>query len=127
MTLWLRTDNPQAEVILLSDDADLIAQKTWHAHRSLGVDLLPTIIELLQANVVAPKELKSVVVYEGPGSFTGLRIGIAAANSIAYSLNIPVTGVDEKKWNSKTIKSSSSDAWVLPQYGRQPHITQQKK
>ena len=42
---------------------------------------------------VAKNQLKAVAVSLGPGSFTGLRIGLGAAKAIAYGLNIPIIGV----------------------------------
>ena len=48
----------------------------------------------MQACGLQPRELSAVVVGQGPGSYTGIRIGIAAALGISQGLNIPVVGVD---------------------------------
>ncbi|HLD24540.1 MAG TPA: tRNA (adenosine(37)-N6)-threonylcarbamoyltransferase complex dimerization subunit type 1 TsaB [Patescibacteria group bacterium] len=60
-------------------------QKTSH-------DLLPLIEEALQENHISVTDLTEITVNEGPGSFTGLRVGIAVANALGLLLRIPVNG-----------------------------------
>jgi tRNA threonylcarbamoyladenosine biosynthesis protein TsaB len=55
--------------------------------------LFPAIAELLARNRVAYADLNRVAVTTGPGSFTGLRIGLSAARGLALALNIPIIGV----------------------------------
>lgn len=54
--------------------------------------LLPLIMELLRTTNNEPRTLKGIEVETGPGSFTGIRVGVSVANALAYSLNIPVNG-----------------------------------
>lgn len=56
--------------------------------------LLPTIKHCLQTAGVSPSELALVAVCSGPGSFTGLRIGVTAAKTLAYAADAPVVGVN---------------------------------
>jgi len=56
-------------------------------------DLLLAIDKILSQNQVKLDKLKAIAVNQGPGSFTGLRVGISVANALAYSLKIPVIGV----------------------------------
>ncbi len=58
--------------------------------------LLPLIDELLSENNLIPADLSAVEVHTGPGSFTGLRIGISVANTLFYILDIPVNGKKKK-------------------------------
>ncbi|HYM64871.1 MAG TPA: tRNA (adenosine(37)-N6)-threonylcarbamoyltransferase complex dimerization subunit type 1 TsaB [Candidatus Sulfotelmatobacter sp.] len=53
---------------------------------------LPLIDNLLNKNKVNLKDLSEIYVNEGPGSFTGLRVGVAIANCLSYLLKIPVNG-----------------------------------
>lgn len=56
--------------------------------------LVPAIAALLERCGRTPSQLDAVAVISGPGSFTGLRVGIATAKSLAYALRIPVIAVD---------------------------------
>ena len=54
--------------------------------------LLPFIEEILEKENKSFKDLTEIGVHTGPGSFTGIRVGVAVANSLGYGLNIPVNG-----------------------------------
>ena len=50
--------------------------------------------QLLKRNNIAPEVLEGIVVDRGPGSYTGLRIGVATAKGLCYALNIPLVSID---------------------------------
>lgn len=54
--------------------------------------ILPLINEILQKHSLTLNDLTSITVVTGPGSFTGLRVGVAIANALGYLLTIPVNG-----------------------------------
>ena len=54
--------------------------------------VMPLIDKVLKENGIDIKELNGINVNTGPGSFTGIRVGIAVANSLSYFLKIPVNG-----------------------------------
>ncbi len=54
--------------------------------------LMPLIEKLLKKNKLEFKDLKGIEVETGPGSFTGLRVGVSVANALGFSLGIPVNG-----------------------------------
>jgi tRNA threonylcarbamoyladenosine biosynthesis protein TsaB len=60
---------------------------------SRAVRVLEDVDELLRDAGAEPSELDGVVVGTGPGSFTGLRMGLAAARGLAFALDVPVAGV----------------------------------
>jgi tRNA threonylcarbamoyladenosine biosynthesis protein TsaB len=81
------------------------------------------------------KKLTGIVVNAGPGSFTGLRIGLSVANAIAYSEDIPIVGVanetDPEKLLQKGLavlksRSASFEGAIVPFYGAEPNITKPK-
>src|SRR5690242_2313426 len=95
--LTIRTDKPEAEIGLYDDERQLV-HHTWQAHRQLAETLHQAIKDILKKSQHGWSDLKGVVVYQGPGSFTGLRIGVSVANALAYSEQIPIVGSTEEKW-----------------------------
>ncbi len=129
MILALRTDKPEAELYLYDEDR-LADSFKWQAHRKLSDTLLTQIERLLQKNQLTLQSLSGIVVYSGPGSFTGLRIGITTANALAYSLNIPCTGASGDQWLSVAkalLNEQSLPSIVMPHYGAEANITKPRK
>lgn len=129
LVLTIRTDKPESEVGLF-DDVRKIDGFCWEAHRQLAESLNTKINELLNKNNKKIKDIEGLVVYGGPGSFTGLRIGISTANAISYALSIPVLGVNGEGWDRsgiKQLKQGSSDGIVMPNYGADANITLPRK
>ncbi|GGC97263.1 tRNA (adenosine(37)-N6)-threonylcarbamoyltransferase complex dimerization subunit type 1 TsaB [Thalassobacillus devorans] len=58
-----------------------------------SVRLMPAIAQLMKETGVTPSDLDRIVVAKGPGSYTGVRIGLTTAKSMGWALNIPVIGV----------------------------------
>ena len=61
-------------------------------------NIIENIDELLKQSQVEVSSLKGVMVIKGPGSFTGLRVGIAVANQFAHQLKIPIIGLRTDEW-----------------------------
>ncbi len=124
----LRTDAPDAELHVISDDKRL--DETWYAHRELSSTLLTHISNLLAKVPAQVADVKGIVIYQGPGSFTGLRIGFSVANALGASLNIPVVATGGDDWLERgraALQSTSTFVPVEPFYGSDAHITPQKK
>lgn len=127
MILALRTDKPEAELYLYQTGA-VIDSVQWLAHRELSDTLLTKIEELLSRNTLQLADLTGLVVYKGPGSFTGLRIGITVANSLGYALGIPILGVGEVDWHIEHLPMHfKTDTIVIPEYGQEATITKPRK
>ncbi|MDF2569256.1 MAG: tsaB [Sporomusa sp.] len=71
----------------------LVAELTVQTRKTHSERLVPHISSLLTMAEIPQNRLKAVAVSIGPGSFTGLRIGLATAKALAYALNIPLIGV----------------------------------
>ncbi len=128
--LALRTDTEQAELYLFTADGQKIDKKLWTAGRSLADELLPYIQELFKRNYVNTLDLHGIVVFTGEGSFTGLRIGTTVANTLAYSLNIPVVKSNADDWiksGLKRLSHAKTNIYVVPKYSKGPNITKPKK
>jgi tRNA threonylcarbamoyladenosine biosynthesis protein TsaB len=70
-----------------------LAELTMQGKLTHSETLLPHIEQVLKMAAVAKEELTGIAVSNGPGSFTGLRIGLAAAKAMSYVLGIPLVGV----------------------------------
>ena len=128
LILTIRTDKPEAELDLYDKDRRL-AHKTWQAHRQLAESIHSQIKDLLQSQDKSLDDLGGIAVFHGPGSFTGLRIGISVANALADGLGIPIVGSGGEDWISEAISKLSGGAnekIILPEYGASPHTSQPK-
>lgn len=129
MILTIRTDKPESEIGLF-DGQNRVVYETWQAHRQLAETIHVKIRGLLQQKGANFTDITGIVVYRGPGSFTGLRIGMSVANALAYGLNVPVAAHGGEDWvqiGIAHISASSSKQPVLPDYGSLPNITVSKR
>lgn len=88
-TLFLSTYNEFVLVAILKDGL-LIEKQNIKSERSHSIYIIPTIIDCLNKCLIKVNDLNEIIVINGPGSFTGVRIGITIAKTIAYTLNIPI-------------------------------------
>ena len=77
----------------LCEDEMLLGQTYLHTGLTHSQTLLPMAAGLLEQCGLKPQDLDLIAVAAGPGSFTGLRIGVAAAKGLAFGAGIPVIGV----------------------------------
>lgn len=130
MILTIRTDNPQAEVGLFKSDGTEVSYKKWQAHRELEATLLLTIEQILNESQTSKSYITGLVVYAGPGSFTGLRIGFTVANTLSAGLaigNVKSGGQDWIKDGISLLATINVPQILLPDYGGQANITKPKK
>lgn len=99
MTLYINTKDQRLIAVGLKKDDD--TYETLSDENQYGSQvLLDLITDILEKNEVNFEDLDDIEVEVGPGSFTGLRVGVSVANALAYSLNIPVNG---KKFETELI------------------------
>jgi tRNA threonylcarbamoyladenosine biosynthesis protein TsaB len=127
--LAIKTDQPTAEVYVYRAGS-LVTKKIWQADRQLSAELLENLRFCLKQAKLSFADLDGVVIFNGSGSFTGLRIGISVANSLAYGLGIPISDGFGSNWLLEGLSSLpkvSVGQPVMPVYDRPVHITKQKK
>jgi tRNA threonylcarbamoyladenosine biosynthesis protein TsaB len=92
--------------------------------------LLARIQDLCQKNELDFKDIQGIVGFKGPGSFTGLRIGLSVANALAYGMQIPIVDAKGSNWQRSGIAkllSGYSQKIILPEYNSEPNITKPRK
>ena len=72
--------------LALYDGERVVAEETWRSANGHTVELVPGLVRVLERQRVSPAELKGIAVALGPGSFTGLRIGLGIAKGLALTL-----------------------------------------
>jgi tRNA threonylcarbamoyl adenosine modification protein YeaZ len=87
-------------IALVEPGGELVAEVAWTTAHRQSAELLPHLAGLMEANARRWSDVTALAIGIGPGSFTGLRVAMALAKGLAYSLNRPILGVP------------SLDAWL---------------
>lgn len=128
MILLLDSSTSACKLILI--DGDMRLDFDWQADRGLAKGLLKFIVESLKKCDKTWSDISSIGVFEGPGSFTGLRIGMTVLNTIADLQKIPIVGGRGEDWIKQVlekINSSVNEKIILPFYGSEAKITSPRK
>src|SRR4051812_6077695 len=118
MILLLDTSTPECRLTFV--DGDWRYETKWEANRELAKGLLAYIQSQLEGQGKTWNDLTGLGVFKGPGSFTGLRIGITVLNTISYAQAIPIVGETSEDWQEQAVKRlnrGETDKVVLPEYG----------
>jgi tRNA threonylcarbamoyladenosine biosynthesis protein TsaB len=129
MILSIRTDKPEAEIGLFDSAGVQLSYKSWQAHRELSSTILKTIEDVLAEHNATVTDVTGIIFFKGPGSFTGLRIGAAVANTLAVSLDIPLVQANGNDWVHSALKQLQAGKRHVasPEYGSDAHITKPVK
>lgn len=91
---WLAIDTAtDLASVALTTPAGILHERSWHSRRRHTVELAPTVDRMLAREGLAPSGLAGIAVALGPGSYTGLRIGLSLAKGLALGGGSPVLGV----------------------------------
>ena len=91
--LGIETATVLGGVALVTAGGELLGEITLRNHESHSERILPAAEWLLKTLGLVPRDLSAIAISRGPGSFTGLRAGVAAAKGLAFSLGVPLFGV----------------------------------
>ena len=128
MILLLDTSTPVCKLTFI--DGDWQYDNEWEAARELAQGLLGYLESQLKHNDKTWQDISGIGAFKGPGSFTGLRIGLTVLNTLADSLTIPIIGAQGDDWQKQAIAkllSGENEKIVLPEYGGDAHITSPRK
>lgn len=92
MILAINTSTPQFGLALMEDDGTVLAEYFMSKEKGFG-SLMPALHFLLSKLNADIHALKAIVVSTGPGSFTGLRVGLSSAKGLCHALKIPIIGI----------------------------------
>lgn len=145
MFIYINSTNSDYLELALQDQlGNVVDQVQVPAHHQQSEKLLPTTNQLLRKNKLKLNQLSGIIVANGQGSFSSLRLGITVANVLGYALGLPVISRDLKTKNtaSKVTAAENKDliaeqqrlaaqpktfSLVLPQYEQEPNISLPKK
>ena len=128
MILLLDTSTPTCKLSIFADGS--IEDFSWESGRGLSAGLLEYIQTTLHSRGFDWADIKGLVIYRGPGSFTGLRIGISVFNALSEARQLPIVGTTSDNWKEAglaRIEAGESDKIVLPEYGADANITTPRK
>lgn len=128
MILLLNTSTPVCKLSFV--DGDWRFDDEWESGRGLAKGLLGYLMDKMAENGKSWADITGIVAYKGPGSFTGLRIGLTVLNTVADSESLPIVGTTGNDWQVSgltRIENGENDELVMPEYGAEAHITTPRK
>lgn len=115
--------------MVLVKDGVRVAQE-WQADRTLARDMLAYMRDRLAEHDATLDDVEGIGVFRGPGSFTGLRIGMTVLNTLAQANRVAIVGELGNDWEEKCLERllrGDNDHIVLPEYGGDAHVTKPRK
>ncbi len=109
ISLFLDTCN-QSIIIGLLKDSKLIDSINFINDNNLSEKLIPSIKDIFDKNNIGIKSLNNIYISVGPGSFTGIRIGVTVAKTIAWALNIKIIPLS----SLEVLASSCNSSYICP-------------
>ena len=128
MIVLIDTSTPVCKLRLAEGEWSYSSE--WESGHTLAKGLLGHLDTTLDSQGKQWQDVTGLVVFKGPGSFTGLRISATVFNTLAYANNLPIVGTTGDDWQAKGIErllASENDEIVLPEYGGEANITQPRK
>jgi tRNA threonylcarbamoyladenosine biosynthesis protein TsaB len=128
MIILMDTSTPVCKLSLI--DGDERFDDEWQADRQLAKGLLAYLHDQLEAHGKSLDDVTGIGVFTGPGSFTGLRIGLTVLNTLADANAVPIVGCRGEQWQAEALgrlQAGENDRIALPFYGSDAHITTPRK
>ena len=114
--------------LALYDGDSVLAESCWLSRNNHSVELMPALVRMLEQQKLSANDLAVVAVAIGPGSFTGLRIGLSTAKGLAKATSIPILGIptldiftvlgSQRTIKSVALESRNQERPVLPSIDR---------
>ena len=117
MLLAIDTATRVASLALYNGDG-VVAEMTWRSRENHTVELTTQIVRVMELARVAKSDLKAIGVALGPGSFTGLRVGMSVAKGLAFGAHVPLLGIPTLDALAHAHTWESLPIWALLAAGR---------
>lgn len=104
--------------IALYDATGVHAETTWRSRENHTVELMAQIVRLLDLAHVQKGDLSAIGVALGPGSFTGLRVGMSVAKGLAFAAHLPLVGIPTLDTVAQPHAFQSMPIWAVLGAGR---------
>jgi tRNA threonylcarbamoyladenosine biosynthesis protein TsaB len=126
----LDSASPDQSVAVAATDGSVLADAAWSAVHGQGSELLPRLLALVDGQRRALRDVRAVAVGLGPGSFTGLRVGLALAKGLAAGLEVPIVGVGSlDAWldavpdaSAALVRAGAAEAWARSRDDPEPRL-----
>ncbi len=96
----------------------VLGEEMWYSSENHTVELMPRLVRLMEQQKMSPASLSGLVVSLGPGSFTGLRIGLGVAKGLALARRLPLVGVPTLEVTIQPHTAQPLPIWAILQAGR---------
>jgi|SRR5581483_7008704 len=123
--LTIRTEKPEAKLAIYQGNKKL-AEKKWQAHGTLAETINAELDKMLNMLSISLNDIEGIICYQGPGSFTGLRIGMSVGNTLSYAQKIPIVATREDDWikaGTKLLEAGKNQNIIQPYYDRPAAVT----
>lgn len=112
--LNLETSSTNCSVCLAKDGVILAMKELNSENYSHAEKLHVFIEEVIKEATLKMQDLEAIAVSKGPGSYTGLRIGVSAAKGLCYALSIPLVSISTLKSMASQLKGVNDDVTIIP-------------
>ena len=110
MIFYIDTSSPYLYAALYQNGEVINARKSFLS-KDLSTFTVDEVSKMFSEAKIEPRDIKKIIVVNGPGSFTGIRIGITLAKLMAFCLNIPITTISSLEAMKESI---STDKLIVP-------------
>lgn len=100
------------------DKGRILGEEMWYSANRHTIQLMPRVACLMEQQDISTTDLTGLVVSLGPGSFTGLRIGLGMAKGLALACKLPLVGVPTLDVVAQPHKAQRAPIWAILQAGR---------
>ena len=130
MIVALDSASADQSVAVADPSGSVLGQDAWSAPRGQGSELLPRLLGLLDRQGISLQTVTAVAVGIGPGSFTGLRVGVSLAKGLAAGLAIPIVGVPSlEAWlageptaAAALVRAGAAEVWAVTSRDPEPRL-----